>query len=95
MFNRRTLVPSFIATASFKAFTATLAAANVLGISSIVAPAALAQDSGQVAPGQGNKARPGKKGDEINARLRRQSKKIDAALKNGRLSEQQANRLHR
>ncbi len=97
VFNRRTLVPSFIATVSFTALTATLAATNVLGISSIssiVAPAALAQDSGQVVPGQGNKARPGKKDDEINARLRRQSKKIDAALKNGQLSEQQANRLH-
>ena len=92
VFNRRTLVSSVIVTASFTAF-ATLAAADVLGIScisgidSILAPA-LAQEPGRANSGQGKKA------DSINGRIKRQHKRIDAALKNGQLSEQQANRLH-
>lgn len=80
MFNRRTLVSTFIAKASFTA-TVALAASNVLVVSSIqsiAAPAALAQKSG----------------DNINARIKRQYKKIEAAQKNGQLDEQQANRLH-
>ncbi|MFA7336228.1 MAG: hypothetical protein WC028_05550 [Candidatus Obscuribacterales bacterium] len=97
---------SFTATTSFTA-TAALAAANVLVISSIqgiVAPA-LAQGSNQAwsgsgqsdqggKSGQSQSGQGGKKADNINARIKRQHKKIDAAVKNGQLNEQQANRLH-
>ena len=45
-------------------------------------------------PSQGRKAGQASKGDNINSRIKRQHKKIDTALKNGQLNEQQANRLH-
>jgi hypothetical protein len=92
VFNRRTLVSAVIATVSFTAL-ASLEAANVLGnssilcISSIWAPA-LAQEPSRASSGHGKKA------DNINGRIKRQQKRIDTALKNGQLSEQQANRLH-
>lgn len=92
MFNRRTLVTSVVATVSFTAF-ASLDAANVLGgssiscISIILAPA-LAQEPSRANSGHSKKA------DNINGRIKRQQKRIDVALKNGQLSEQQANRLH-
>lgn len=92
MLNRRTLVSSYIATASF---ALTLAAANLVvsSVQCLVASPALAQEPGQALAGQ-SMAGKAKKADNINARIKRQHKKIDAALKNGQLSEQQANRLH-
>jgi hypothetical protein len=95
VFNRRTLVSSVIATVSFTAL-ASLAAANVLGISSILcsqalwAPAALAQEPGRASSGHGKKAQ--KRQHQCSDKAA--TKRIDAALKNGQLSEQQANRLH-
>ena len=90
MLNRRTLVSSYIATASF---TVTLAAANLVvsSFQCLVAPPALAQEPGQALAGQSMVGKAKK--DNINARIKRQHKKINAALKNGQLNEQQANRL--
>jgi hypothetical protein len=89
--NRRTLVSSYIATASL---TLTLAAANLVvsSFQCLVASPALAQEPGQALAGQ-SMAGKAKKADNINARIKRQHKKINAALKNGQLNEQQANRL--
>ena len=91
MLNRRTLVSSYIATASF---TLTLAAANLVvsSFQCLVASPALAQEPGQALAGQSMAGKAKK--DNINVRIKRQHKKIDAALKNGQLNEQQANRLH-
>lgn len=90
--NRRTLVSSYIATASF---TVTLAAANLVvsSVQCLVASPALAQEPGQALAGQSMSGK-AKRADNINARIKRQHKKIDAALKNGQLNEQQANQLH-
>lgn len=89
--NRRTLVSSYIATASF---TLSLAAANLVvsSFQCLVASPALAQEPGQALAGQSMAGKAKK--DNINARIKRQHKKIDAALKNGQLNEQQANQLH-